>query len=196
MEKPAITDHPVHELFARRWSPRSFLDRPVESEKLRSALEAARWAASCFNEQPWCFIVARRDSGDEFRPMLECLMPGNQAWAATAGVLILSVARNTFTRNDQPNRHAFHDVGLATAQLVLQATDDGLSVHQMAGFDRDRARESYGIPEGFDPVAVIALGYRGEPDALSEELKARELAPRARRTQQEFVFSGAWGNPA
>jgi nitroreductase len=196
MEKPAVTDHRVHELVRRRWSPRSFLDKPVEPEKLHSLFEAARWAPSCFNEQPWRFLVARREDPDPFQRMLDCLTPGNQAWAAGAGALILSVAARTFARNGKPNLHAFHDVGLATAQLVLQATAEGLGVHQMAGFDRERARGTWQIPDGFDPVAVIAVGYRGEPDRLPSELREREVAPRVRRPQREFVFSGGWDQPA
>lgn len=196
MEKPAATEYPVHELIGKRWSPRSFLDRAVEPGKLRILFEAARWAPSCFNEQPWRFLVARREDPDQFQRLLGCLTPGNQVWAASAGALVLSVAAGTFGRNGQPNRHAFHDVGLATAQLVLQATAEGLSVHQMGGFDRDRARQVFEIPKDFDPVAAIAIGYRGEPDRLSDELKEREVAPRVRRPQEEFVFSERWGQRA
>lgn len=196
MEKPAVTNYPIHDLLTRRWSPRAFLDRSVENHKLRQALEAARWAASCFNEQPWHYILARKENPEAFQRMLACLTPKNQMWAGAASVLLLSVARMTFTRNAAPNIHAFHDVGLATAQFVLQATSDGLSAHQMAGFDRARARETYRIPDGFDPVAAIALGYRGEPDALPDALKERELAPRVRRVQEEFVYGDVWGTPA
>lgn len=196
MDKPAESDYPIHDLIQARWSPRSFLDRPVETGKLRSALEAARWASSCFNEQPWTFILAEKGDAEDFCTMVECLKPGNQAWAQSAGALLLSVGRRTFTNNDRTNRHAFHDVGLATAQFVLQATSDGLSVHQMAGFDPDRARVAYLIPDGYDPVAVLAVGYRGDPGALPRDLRDRELAPRSRKPQDEFVFRGSWGTPA
>ena len=192
MKKSADPQYPIIPLIEKRWSPRSFLDRAVEPEKLRSCLEAARWAASCFNEQPWRYIVAV--SGDEpgFKRLADCLVPGN-SWARQAGVLIISVASMKFANNGNPNRHAFHDVGLATAHLVLQATELGLSVHQMAGFDRQKAREACSIPEDFDPVAFLAMGYAGEPDRLSDELKKRELAPRVRRSQTDFVFNGTWG---
>lgn len=196
MDKPASPDHPIHELLQRRWSPRSFIARPVEQEKLDSLFEAARWAPSSFNEQPWRFVLARREDADAFGKMMECLTPGNQAWAGEAGALILSVAASTFARNAAPNRHALHDVGLATAHIIFEATARGLSVHAMAGFDRDRARELWSIPDGFDPVAVLAVGYRGEPGQLPETLREREVAPRVRRPRQEFVFGDGWGRPA
>jgi nitroreductase len=192
MEKPAVPDYPIHDLMVRRWSPRAFLPSSVEPEKLRSLFEAARWAPSCFNEQPWRFLVSRREDTGRFREMIGCLTPGNQAWAGAAGALILSVASGQFAHNGRANRHAFHDVGLATAQLVLQATALGLGIHQMAGFDRDRARGIWKIPEPFDPVAMVAVGYPGEPEQLSGELAQRERAPRTRRSQSGFVFGGGW----
>lgn len=196
MEKIAETGYPVHELIAKRWSPRAFEPRPVPSKAMRSLLEAARWAASAFNEQPWRFIVARREDSEEFQRMLECLVEGNQSWAKDAGVLILTVARETFTRNDRPNRSAFHDVGLAAGNLSLQATDLGLRVHQMAGIEVDKIRKTYDVPEGYQPLTGIAIGYPGSVEQLPERLRAPEIAPRQRNPQSEFVFSGAWNNPA
>lgn len=174
----------------RRWSPRAFAERSVEPEKLASMLEAARWSASCFNEQPWSFIVATRDDAAEFARLLSCLIEGNQAWASHAPVLIVSVARLNFVQTGKPNRHAIHDVGLATAQMILQATAMGLFAHPMAGFHPDKVRELYGVPEGYEPVAAIAAGYPGDPAALSESLRQRELAPRVRKPQEEFVLRG------
>lgn len=196
MEKPATTEYSVHELIARRWSPRALAPKPVPAEALRSLLEAARWAPSAFNEQPWSFLVARREDADEFETMLGCLVEGNQAWARNAGALILTVARTTFSRNDKPNRHAHHDLGLAAANLTVQATALGLAVHQMAGILPDRAREVYGIPDGFDVVTGIAVGYPGATDDLPEKLRGAEQAPRQRKPQSEFVFRGAWDRPA
>lgn len=194
MEKPAETEHPTHELIRRRWSPRAFDARAVEPEKLRSVLEAARWAASCFNEQPWSFIVAAKDSeGDVYERLLGCLAESNALWAGRAPVLMISVARLAFQRNDKPNRHAFHDTGQAAAHLALQATALGLSVHQMAGFDAARVRAQFHIPEGFEPVAAIALGYPGDPADLPENLREKELAPRTRKPLAEFVFGESWG---
>jgi nitroreductase len=193
MEKPAETQHPIHDLIRRRWSPRAFAARPVEPEHLLSLLEAARWAPSSFNEQPWVFLVATHDNPEEFQRMLSCLVDANVVWAQRAPVLMLSVARRSFEHNSKPNRHAFHDVGLAAANLVTQATVLGLAVHQMAGILPDKAREVFGIPEGYDAVAGIAIGYPGEPDLLPEELRKRELAPRTRKPLESFVFSGRWG---
>ena len=190
MEKPAETAHPIEELLRRRWSPRAFAERAVEPEKLARLFEAARWSASCFNEQPWSFIVATRDDEAEFARLLSCLIEGNQAWASHAPLLMVSIARLNFMQNGKPNRHAIHDVGLATAQMIVQAMAMGLFVHPMAGFYPDKVRELYGVPEGYEPVAAIAAGYAGDPVALSESLRQRELAPRVRKPQEDFVYRG------
>ncbi len=196
MEKPAETQHPIHHLLRRRWSPRAFADRPVEPEKLCSLLEAARWAPSSYNEQPWGFLIATRDDPAGHQRLLGCLVEGNIAWAQHAPVLMLSVAKLCFDRNGKPNRHAFHDVGLAAENLVIQATALGLVVHQMAGFHRDKAREVFEIPEGYEPVAAVALGYPGEPENLPDTLRDRERAPRGRKPLETFVFAGRWGQPS
>ncbi len=195
MEKLAPPDFPIHDLLRRRWSPRAFSDRLVEPEKLRSLLEAARWAPSSFNEQPWAYLVATRNDPEEYARLLSVLVEGNIAWAHRAPVLMLSLAKLNFERNGKPNRHAFHDVGLASANLVTQATALGLAVHQMAGFQVEKARELYGIPAGWEPVAAIALGYPGETDSLPEPIRQRELAPRTRKPLEQFVFTGRWGQP-
>jgi nitroreductase len=193
VEKPADVAHPIEELLRRRWSPRAFSERPIEPEKMLSLFEAARWSASCYNEQPWRFIVASRDKPDEFARMLGCLIEGNQAWASHAPVLMVSVARLNFAQNGNPNRHAIHDVGLATAQMIIQAVATGLFVHAMAGFYPDKVRDLYGVPEGYEPVAAIAVGYPGDPAALSDSLRQRELAPRVRKAIESFVFRGRFG---
>ncbi len=193
MEKPAETKYPVHELLRRRWSPVAFSDRRVDPETIGSLLEAARWAPSSFNEQPWSFIVATKDEPAEFERLLGCLVEGNITWAKQAPVLMLSVAKLNFARNQKPNRHAFHDVGLAAANLVVQATSLGLAVHQMAGILPDKAREVYGIPEDYEVVAGIALGYPGDAAKLDEKLRRREQAPRSRKPLEEFVFTDRWG---
>ena len=196
MDKTADTQFPVHDLIARRWSPRAFDPRPLPANQIRSLLEAVRWAASSFNEQPWSFLVARREDAAGFEKMLGCLVPGNRQWAQNAGVLLLTVAKRTFTRNDRPNRVAVHDIGLAAANLTFQAEQFGLRVHQMAGIDAQKIRETYGVPEGYDPVTAIAVGHAGTLDDLPEELHASEQAPRERKPQSEFVFDDAWGKPA
>lgn len=193
MEKLADVTYPIHELIRRRWSPRAFADWPVEPEKLRSLLEAARWAPSSFNAQPWNFIVATRDNREEFQRMLSCLVEGNVSWAKNAPVLMLSVAKLQFEPNGKPNRHALHDVGLAVENLVIQATALDLMVHQMAGIHVEKAREVYRIPEGYEAVAGIAIGYPGDPATLPEPMRERERAPRTRKPLESFVFSGRWG---
>ncbi len=193
MEKLAETQYPIHELLRRRWSPRAFSDRRVEPETLRSLLEAARWAPSSNNEQPWSFIAVTKGNEAEHGRLLSCLMEGNIPWAQRAPVLMVSVARLSFEDNGKPNRHAFHDVGQAVANLSVQATALGLVVHQMAGFHPDKVKELYGVPEQFEPVAVITIGYPGDPESLPERLKKRELAPRERKALTGFVFAGRWG---
>jgi nitroreductase len=195
MEKPADTQYPIHDLFKRRWSPLVFSDQPVESEKLHMLFEAARWAPSSNNEQPWRFIVATKDHETEWNRLLACLVEGNRKWAYRAPVLILSVASLNFQEDSTPNRHAFHDTGMAVENLVLQATALGLSTHQMAGFDVEKARADLKIPSGYEPVAVIAVGYPGDPASLPDRLRERELRPRSRQPISEWTFSGQWGNP-
>lgn len=195
-EKAAPTNHEVHELIRQRWSPRAFADRPVEPSKLRQILEAARWAASSYNEQPWRFVVATKDEPDDYERMLECLVPFNQRWGQTAPVLLLSFYRTTFSRNDKPNRCASHDVGAAAAQLTLQATALDLYVHQMAGIRPGAIREAYDVPDVFEPMAALAVGYMGDPAQLPDELEEREQAPRTRRPLEDTVFSSTWGHTA
>lgn len=192
VDKVVPTQYPIEPIFQNRWSPLAFADRPVEPEKLASVLEAARWAASSFNEQPWSFIVAAKDNPEEFDRLLSCLAEGNQEWAKSAPVLMISVAKLHFEHNGNENRHAFHDVGAAEANLAAQAIALGLHVHQMAGFDVAKAKELYGIPEGYEPVDAVALGYLGDPHQLSERLQQRLSAPRSRKPIKDFVFTGHW----
>lgn len=195
MDRPAPTQEPIHDLLARRWSPRALdPDRLVSAADLRSLLEAARWAPSCFNEQPWRFLVFDGNHPEALESARDCLMDGN-AWARRAPVLLLSVARETFLRNDKPNRHAQHDVGLAVENLVLQATHLGLATHQMAGFDAAKAREVFHIPEGFTPMAMIAVAHPGSSEDLDEALQERESQPRERRGLDEIAFAGDWERP-
>jgi nitroreductase len=191
MKKTAETAFPVHELIAERWSPRAFADRPVDPALLGSLLEAARWAPSCFNAQPWRLLVARREDAEGFERLAACLVEGN-AWAKRAPVLMLTVARTTFEHNGKPNRHAWHDVGLASAALALQAQALGLATHMMAGFDAAKAREQLGIPEGYEPVAMIAVGHPGDAGALPEPLAERERSPRTRHALEAIAFGAGW----
>lgn len=196
LNKTAETQYPVETVIQKRWSPLAFSQQSVEPEKLCQVLEAARWAASSYNEQPWSFMVASQDNPEEFSGLLGCLAAGNQEWAKAAPVLMLSVAKLYFEQNGAENRHAFHDVGAAAASLALEATALGLVIHQMAGFDVAKATEIYGIPDGYAPVAAIALGYPGDPQTLSEKLQQRESSPRTRKPLPQFVFSGHWQQTA
>jgi len=178
-----------------RWSPRSFADRDVNLADLRKVFEAARWAASSNNEQPWRFIVGLRNSSAH-QKIFSSLVGFNQSWAGAAPVLILGVASSKFSRNGTDNRHALYDLGAASSYLTLQAAALSLASHQMAGYDQAVARQAFGIPEDYLLGAVIALGYQGEPSALGhEKLIAQEIAPRSRKPLNEFVFT-AWGEPA
>lgn len=193
MEKPAPTEFPIHDLLARRWSSRAFDERPVDVVTLKSLLEAARWAPSSNNEQPWRFIVATKNHEPEWNRLFNCLMEGNRKWAFRAPVLILSVVSMHFENGGQSNRHAFHDVGLATENLVLQATASGLTTHQMAGFDVEKARVDLKIPMGYEPVVMMAIGYPGDPAVLPERLQERERQPRKRQSIHDRMFLGQWG---
>jgi len=177
----------VHELIRKRRSPKAFSGAPVTEVELQSLLEAARWAASSYNEQPWRFVVADRHRDPRsFARVLSTLMPVNAAWADNASMLIVAVAKTTFSHNDAPNRHARYDTGAAVAQLTLEATALGIGVHQMGGFDAEKARTVLNIPDGFEVVAVIAIGRPVDP--------APDSTVRRRRPLHELVFQGAWGN--
>ena len=193
MEKLAETDYPIHDLLQLRWSPRAFSERPVPAETLRSLWEAARWAASSFNVQPWSFLVATKEDPHEFSRLLSCLVEGNIAWAQHAPVLMVSVAKTHFDHDGDLNPHAWHDVGQAVANLTVQATALGLVVHQLAGILPDKIRELYQIPDSYEPVAGIAFGHAGNPDRLPDKLRQRELVKRTRKPIGEFVFTGRWG---
>jgi nitroreductase len=192
-DRTARTDHPVHELVARRWSPHAFADREVSKKDLLSLFEAARWAPSSYNEQPWSFLLATRDDEEEYARILSCLVEPNQVWARTAPVLVLTVASLTFRKNGKPNRVALHDLGLAAATLTLEASSRGIHVHQMAGILPDRARELFSVPDGFEVETGIAIGYPEEPGKGPEELRPRDTAARDRKKLAELVFRGKWG---
>ena len=195
MKKPANNEFPILDQLRDRWSPRAFSSRPVPAESLRSLLEAARWAPSCFNAQPWRFIIATRESDGEFQAALSCLVEGNQKWAEHAPVLLFAIARMNFD-NGKENRHALYDTGQAMAHLSVQATALGLFVHQMAGIVHEQIQQTYGLPEGYEAASGAAIGYYGKSDSLAENLREMEVAPRARMALSETVYSGAWEQPA
>jgi nitroreductase len=196
MKNLAPTNVPINDVIRERWSPRAFSDRPVTREILRSLFEAARWAPSSSNLQPWAYIVATKDDQENFGNVLGSLVEFNAGWAQHAPVLALSVAQVKNPKDGAPNRHAFHDVGSASAQLTFQAVSLGLLVHQMAGLDPDTARETFDIPPDWEAVAALAIGYPGDPASLPEKLREREVAPRVRKPLAEFVITGDWGHTA
>ncbi len=194
-KRPAPAAVPINELISHRWSPRAFDAKPVEKEKLRSLFEAARWSASSYNAQPWAFIVATKDDPENYNKVLSTFVEFNQSWAKNAPVVAISVAAHKMPHDGSQNRHAFHDVGQAAATLALQATSLGLQVHQMAGIDPNKAREVFGIPEHFEAVAGIALGYPGDHMTLPEgRLRDNETGKRERKESSSFVFTGKWGH--
>jgi nitroreductase len=196
MSNPAPVEFPVNDLIKNRWSPRAFSDKPVPAEVLRSLFEAARWAPSSNNEQPWAYIVATKDNQENFEKSLGALVEFNANWAKKAPVLAIAVAELAFAKNSAPNRNAQYDVGAASLQLSIEATARGLVVHQMAGFDPETAKEAYNIPQGWEPIAAMAIGYPGDASSLPEPYRSREKAPRTRKPIREFVMSGQWGHTA
>jgi nitroreductase len=192
----AKTNHPVHELIKNRWSPRSFSSMPVEREKLLSILEAARWAPSCFGEEPWRYVVATSDDPEGLKAAQSAVMEGN-SWAFNAPVLICSIARSTFAYNDKPNRWAEHDLGAASMSMFLEAFSQGLVMHEMGGYDPEKAREVFGIPEGYESLAMIAVGYPDSPEKIKDNEKwyAGEIAERTRKPMEEIVFANRFGQP-
>jgi nitroreductase len=195
--KKATTQVQIHELLATRWSPRAFdAARPVEREKIIALIEAARWAPSCFGDEPWRYLIGDR-TGDpaSWEKAFDCLGDSNKAWAKNAPVLILSCAGSVFRHNGKPNRHSQHDTGAASMALVLQAVALGMAAHQMAGFDAIKARELFAIPAEYSPMAMIAVGYQADPDILEGERREKEKAARFRQPIGANFFAGTWGVP-
>lgn len=191
MKKSTEIHSPVLDVIQNRRSRRAYTDQPVEQEKIQSLFEAARWAPSSVNEQPWIYVYATKDQ-ELYEKIYSSLNESNQVWVQNAPLLIASLVRNKFIRNDRPNGAARYDLGGANAFLSLQATHLGLNVHQMGGFDILKLRANLNVPDEYDPVIVMAIGYPGQPDILPEHLKLRELAPRERYVQQEFVMNSAF----
>ena len=194
MDKPAPVDHPIEEVLRRRWSPRAFAPVVADREKLLRLFEAARWAPSSNNEQPWRYVIATADEPALLDAARSVLSPSN-VWATKVPILVCVVARTAWTKDGTPNRHGIYDTGQATGHLLVQATALGLFCHQMAGFDVEKARQVFAVPEGHEPVAMMAIGYYGDPSTLEEQRRQQEVAPRTRRPISEFVFSGRFGVP-
>jgi nitroreductase len=191
MQKPAETTYPINSLLKKRWSPRSFSNYPVDRADLLSLFEAARWSPSSSNQQPWSCIVTTVHDPEAHPKMVDTLTGRNPLWAQHAPVLVLGVIQRESASGRQ-NRYAMYDLGQAVANLTVQATDLGLSVRQMGGFDAEKARQLFDIPETHDPIVAITIGYAGDVDDLPAELAEQERAPRSRKALESFVFEGAW----
>lgn len=197
MQKPAITQQPIHELIANRWSGRAYDEsKPVSEEQVVSLLEAARWAPSCFGDQPWRYVICNKaNNPSAWQAAFDCLVPGNQGWAINAPVLLLICADTLFGHNDKPNKWAAYDTGAATENLCLQATAMGLMAHQMGGFDADKARTTFNVPERYQILAMVTVGYQAAVETLSGEAKERELGERSRKPLEKLFFNGQWDAP-
>jgi nitroreductase len=197
MQKPAITSVTIQETIAKRWSGRAYdATIPVSHEQIIALLEAARWAPSCFGDEPWRFIVWNKQADEKaWQQAFDCVVPNNQTWVKHAPVLILVCADTLFGHNQSPNRWAQYDTGAAAENLCLQATHLGLMAHQMGGFNADKAREKFNIPAQFTPMAMISVGYQGDANDLPDDLNARELAERKRKVLGELFFDGVWDKP-
>ncbi len=193
--KPATTRVKIHDIIEARWSPRAFdSNKPVSHEQLCALLEAARWAPSCFNDQPWRFIVCAKATDESgWQNAFTSLVEKNRLWAKNSPVLILAVAMENFGHNGKPNRWAMYDTGAASACLCLQASAMGLIVHQMGGFDADKTRDLFKLPDDCTPMSMMAVGYQADADTLDDDFKAAELAERVRAPLEERFFWGQWG---
>lgn len=197
MQKSANTQAPISENIANRWSPRAFdSNKMVDREAIISLLEAARWAPSCFGDEPWRFIVCdKATNSTAWQQALDVIVPGNQTWAKDAPLFILVCANKLFAHNSKPNRFAEYDTGAAVVSLCLQATSMGLFTHQMGGYDVDQAISTFNVPSDVQPMAMVAVGHYGDLATMDEELKARESAERARKPLGECFFDGDWDKP-
>ena len=197
LKKPATTQVVIEETIANRWSGRAYdATKPVSHEQTIALLEAARWAPSCFGDQPWRFIVWDKNKDNQaWQQAFDCLVPGNQAWAKDAPLLMLTIADTLFNHNAKPNRFAQYDTGAAAENLCLQATDLGLMVHQMGGFDAEKARATFNIPQQYTLMAMLTVGYAADIATLTGEILTRETAPRSRRALGELFFASTWNKP-
>ncbi|HKA45720.1 MAG TPA: nitroreductase family protein [Burkholderiales bacterium] len=197
LEKKASTNVPINDLMTRRWSSRAYdPNRPVSREKLAVLLQAGRWAPSCNGDEPWRYLIWDRARDPEgWQKAFDSLSENNRKWVKNVPLLMLSCAGSIFGATGKPNRWGQHDTGAASCCMALQAVELGLMVHQMGGFDADKARASFNIPAEYTPMAMIAVGYQTDADILDEETKKKELAPRARKPIEERFFEGGWGRP-
>lgn len=189
MKMTSNFEYPISDVIKQRRSGRAYADKSVEQGVINALFEAARWAPSSMNEQPWRYIYATRENIELWNKIFDTLMEGNKIWAKNAPLLVLSLAKKNFDRNGKPNNSARYDLGAANALLSIQATELGLNVHQMGGFDGNQVRQNLNIGEDIELGVIMAIGYPGEADQLPNTLRERELAPRFRMAQSEFVLN-------
>ncbi|MFN8673210.1 MAG: nitroreductase family protein [Candidatus Sericytochromatia bacterium] len=194
MKQKSNPDYEIIDIIKQHWSPRAFSEKKVEKASLQKIFEAARWSSSCFNEQPWRFLVGIKDEGVAYNKLFSCLVEGNQKWLGETPVLVLACAKKTFTLNGNQNNWSEYDLGQAVGFLTLQAHNEGLYTHQMAGFDKDKVKAEFNLDSDFEPVCVICIGYLGDPENLDEKLKQAELSDSKRKKQTEFTFNENWGS--
>ncbi len=195
MDKPAVTDIPLTESIRKRWSPKIFSEIPISKDHLQQILVAASWAPSCFNAQPWSFIIGTNENNETFEKLSDCLSPQNSVWAIKAPVLILAIAELNFNHNGKTNRHASHDLGLALGNLLNQATILDIQAHLMAGFSIEAAKENFGLPDTHDPLTMLAVGYKADLKTIPKELLEKELTPRSRKPLNEIAFNDSFQKP-
>ena len=197
MKKPAITQVSIDTTIANRWSPRAFdASKPVTEAQMTALCEAARWAPSSYNDQPWRFIICDKSTNPTaWQAAFDCLAESNKTWVKDAPLLLVGCANTILDVNSQANRFAQYDTGAAAENLILQAASMGLSSHQMGGFNADKAREVFAIPAQFTPMAMLCVGYVGDANNLPDELKAREIAARKRKPLTDLFFDGSWAKP-
>jgi len=195
LDRPAPTTLPIHDLLKRRWSPRAFdPNRPVTREQLKVLLEAGRWAPSCNGDEPWRYLIWDKGRDPQgWQKAYDCLNENNKKWVKNVPLLMLSCAGSAFEATGKPNRWTQHDTGAASVSMALQAVAMGLVIHQMGGWDADKARAAFAIPPEYTPMAMIAVGYQASPDILDEETKAKEMRPRGRKPVVERFYEGGWG---
>ncbi len=193
MEKPAITDLKLHPILNTRWSPRSFTTQVPDKETLKRIFEAARWAPSSSNEQPWRFIVGIK--GDKtWDNVFETLVDFNQKWARLAPVLAISIGKKMSSKSNRPNKSFTYDVGQSLAYITFQAMQEDIYVHQMGGLDTEKAAELFNVPEDYQVITAFAMGYKGEPELLEDNFEEMEKAKRQRIELKEILFEGEFGN--
>ena len=194
-DRPAPTTIAIHDLLKRRWSPRAFdPNRPVTREQLKVLLEAGRWAPSCNGDEPWRYLIWDKGRDPQgWQKAYDCLNENNKKWVKNVPLLMLSCAGSAFEATGKPNRWTQHDTGAASVSMALQAVAMGLVIHQMGGWDADKARAAFAIPPEYTPMAMIAVGYQASPDILDEETKAKEMRPRGRKPVVERFYEGGWG---